>query len=253
MGIERWTDAVEGAASGVERFMASAEAVLVSVVGRVACWLTPLPSAVLVSRAAGRVFGLAGIWTIIMAAVVELVGLVTSNLWLTAREWNRTKRKSDPAANEHLAVSLMVGYFITTVALLLAFEIPNIVETGDYAGLTSLLFPGLSAVGVIALNERVTHHRRMAEVARDKRERRDGRRSGQRQKEAEAVPLPEPVRRVKSAPLRDRARAVLELNPGVSGEELGRLLDCSGSWGRRLKRELSSEDGREPTIVPEHL
>ena len=143
--------------------MASCEAILVSIMGRLAVWLTPLPSAVLVSRSAGRVFDLGGPWPWVMAGVIELIGLVTANLWLNAKEWNRTKNKTDPPANEFLAFTLMLSYFVATGLLLLAFEMPRVTETGNLVGLTVLLFPLLSAVGIISLNERVLQHRRAAQ------------------------------------------------------------------------------------------
>jgi hypothetical protein len=98
-----------------------------------------------------------------MAGVIELIGLVTSNLWLTAKEWNRNKNKTDPKANEALAFGLMLSYFITTGLLLLAFEIPHVIETHTIVGLTALLFPVLSAVGIISLNERILQNRRQSE------------------------------------------------------------------------------------------
>ncbi len=155
MNMHKWTQTMSGGETAVESFMAALEAIFVSIVGRVAVWFTPLPSAVLVARSATRVFELGGFWPWIMAGVIELVGLVTSNLWLTAKEWNRRKNKSDPKANEALAFGLMLSYFITTGLLLLAFEIPRVFETGNVVGLTALLFPVLSAVGIISLNERI--------------------------------------------------------------------------------------------------
>jgi hypothetical protein len=104
-----------------------------------------------------------GLWPWVMAGVIELIGLVTSNLWLTAKEWNRGKNKTDPQANEFLAFGLMLSYFVTTALLLLAFEIPRVIETGNIVGLTALLFPVLSAVGIISLNERILQHRRASE------------------------------------------------------------------------------------------
>ena len=163
MNVHKWTQTMSGGETAVEAFMAALEAIFVSIVGRVAVWFTPLPSAVLVARSATRVFELGGFWPWIMAGVIELVGLVTSNLWLTAKEWNRRKNKSDPKANEALAFGLMLSYFITTGLLLLAFEIPRVFETGNVVGLTALLFPVLSAVGIISLNERILQNRRQAE------------------------------------------------------------------------------------------
>jgi hypothetical protein len=163
VNLHKWTQTMAGSETAVEAFMAACEAILVSLIGRVAVWLTPLPSAVLVSRSAVRVFELGGLWPWVMAGVIELIGLVTSNLWLTAKEWNRGKNKTDPQANEFLAFGLMLSYFVTTGLLLLAFEIPRVIETGNIVGLTALLFPILSAVGIISLNERILQHRRLSE------------------------------------------------------------------------------------------
>ena len=76
MNMHKWTQTMLGGETAVEAFMAALEAIFVSIVGRVAVWFTPLPSAVLVARSATRVFELDGIWPWIMAGVIELVGLV---------------------------------------------------------------------------------------------------------------------------------------------------------------------------------
>jgi len=152
----------------VENSMGTIEAILVAVVGRVACWLAPLPSAVLVANAASGLFELSGMWATVIAGVLELVGLVTSNLWLNALEWNRTKRTNDPPANETLARSLMAAYFITTFLLLLAVEVPRMIAERDIGGLTALLFPVISIVGILALNERMLQWHRKKAVIDDK-------------------------------------------------------------------------------------
>jgi len=152
----------------VENSMGTVEAILVAVVGRVACWLAPLPSAVLVANAASGLFELSGLWAAVIAGVLELVGLVTSNLWLNALEWNRTKRANDPPANETLARSLMAAYFITTFLLLLAVEVPRMIAEQDIGGLTALLFPVISIVGILALNERMLQWHRKKAVIDDK-------------------------------------------------------------------------------------
>jgi hypothetical protein len=168
MNLHKWTEAMRMAETGIEALMAALEAVLISVVGRVGLWLTPLPSAFLVSRSASRVFELAGAWPVIMAAIVELVGLACSHLWLTAKEWNARKTQRDPAANERLAFMLMLAYFVVTGALLLAFELPVVLTTGNVTGLTALLFPVLSAVAVVALNERAMQHKRVSDKVSSK-------------------------------------------------------------------------------------
>jgi hypothetical protein len=236
----------------VEAFMASLESVIVSVVGRVACWLSPVPSAVLVGRAASNVFDLSGWLAVIVAVVVEMVGMVASNLWLTAKEWNDTKRKSDPAANEKLALGLMFVYFATTVALLLAFEVPAVLETGDLVGLTALLFPGLSAVGVIALNERVVHGRRVASAKADKKERAEKAGKARRSKES-AIKRPLSVQAVNIEPVSDRrARffddakmGAIDLSDesGITGKSIAEIYGVGEATGRRWKRKWKENGG----------
>ncbi len=238
MNLQQMTDNLKDNAKVTEELMGALEAVLVSIVGRVACWLAPLPSAVLVARSAGEVFDLAGGWSIVIALVLELVGLVTSNLWLTAKEWNQTKRKSDPLANEPLALGLMIFYFVVAFLLILAVELPNVMNGGNLAGLTALLFPGLSAVGVIALNERVAHFRRVSDVEADKKKR------SNRQKNR-YVPEPKAVRtaygKFTSPETIEQARAILTDNPDISGAELGRKLGKSDGLGRKLRKGLLAE------------
>jgi hypothetical protein len=240
MKLQQWTDTLKDSATTTEDLMGAAEAVLVSIVGRVACWLTPLPSAVLVSRAAGHVFDLDGWWSTVIAAVLELVGLVTSNLWLTAKEWNANKRKSDPSANEQLALGLVVTYFITAFLLLLAVELPVVIETGTWTGLTALLFPCLSAVGVIALNERVAHFRRVAEVDNKKRSRKrsgvvqgNGHRGASERSETvntTSLNRANAARKVSRQEALDALVAVFEQDPKTSYSQAGRAVGRSKSW-----------------------
>lgn len=239
--VEEYTQVLRDSEQATESFMAALEAIMVSVIGRVGIWLTPLPSAILVSRAADRIFNLGGAsW--LMAGIIELVGLVTANLWLNAQEWNRTKTQKDPEANEGLAFGLLVTYFIATGAMLLAFEIPVIAQTGNLTGLAALLFPCLSAVGIFALNERMLQHRRGSTKAKQK--------AGRKRDASGTVPVREGAEPTvqyagTSVKTKDRAVAILAEHSDISGAELGRRLGKSGSLGRRLKRELSGTNGKE--------
>jgi len=242
MNLQQLADKLKDNAAVTEDLMGAAEAVLVSIIGRLACWLAPLPSAILVSRAAVRVFALDGLWSVVIAAVLELIGLVTSNLWLTAKEWNQTRtRKGDPLANEALALGLMACYFVTAFLLLLAVELPVLISTGNLTGLTALLFPVLSAVGVIALNERVTHYRRVATV--------EGKTTTGRKPKAARKPAQRPETVLAQVAdyteigngTKVMARAILAERPGISGSELGRRLGRSERLGRKLKVELLPE------------
>lgn len=45
---------------------------------------------------------------------------------------------------------------------------------------------------------------------------------------------------VPGVPVLDRAKAILEGEPGISGSELGRRLEVSPGWGRKLKRQAGT-------------
>jgi hypothetical protein len=195
---------------------------------------------VVVSRSAAEIFGLGGPWAWVIAAVIELVGLVTSNLWLTAREWNTTKRKSDPSANQRLALGLMAAYFVTSFLLILAVEIPKFrPDWTIFTGLTALLFPVLAAVSIVAMNERAMHSRRVASVAAEKRRRaadRVAKTASKRQ--GAAMDLPRTAR--------DRAVAILNGNPEISGAALGVRVGMSERWGRDVKAQF--RDNGKPGV-----
>lgn len=159
-------------AKTVDDTMGLGEAILVAVVGRAASWIASIPAAVMVARAVQEIFEIDPFWAAVTAAALELVGMTTSNLWLTAKEWNATKRKSDPEANTALAFALMVVYFVADFLIIAALVTINFAKTGDVAGFTALLFPVLAVVGIVALNERAGHYKRVGEAEKDRQEKR---------------------------------------------------------------------------------
>jgi len=247
--MQTWIDRLHAAAGLVEHLMSALELVLIAIVGRLATWAAPLPAAYLVGRSAAVTFDLDGSWPWIMAGIIELIGLVTSSLWITSREWNANKRKTDPEANERLAVALMSIYFATTFALLLSVELPIYLDTGRLEGLTALLFPCLSAVALLALNERAAQSKRQGEydagVAAKKRQKSGKKAARKTTIVAGKSIVSEPFTTVKT---KDRAMAILTERTDISGAELGRQLGKSTSLGRQLKRELlpllSGDNGR---------
>ncbi len=149
----------------LERAWSEINAGLMAVVSYPACWLAPVPSAILVSRAVATTFALPQVVAIVVAAVIELLGLVTTHEWLIAREANHRHKRPFGSAGEGLAVFLVLVYFAVTEAF--------IVTLGEWRG---WLFPGLSAVAVLSLNLRMMRHQRAEERA-EARLRRSQRRS----------------------------------------------------------------------------
>jgi hypothetical protein len=123
---------------------------------------------------------------------------------------------------------------------LLAVELPVVIETGTWTGLTALLFPGLSAVGVIALNERVAHFRRLAEVDKKKRSaRRSGSVHGNGQQggsersgtvNVTGLDRANAARKVSRQEALDALVGVFERDPNTSYSQAGRAVGRSKSW-----------------------
>ena len=78
----------------------------VRVVAKLAPWLAPLPSAYFVARSAMIHLALPLPVAIVVAAIIETLGLATVHTALWAYDWNAHKRKTDPTAPTGLAVAL---------------------------------------------------------------------------------------------------------------------------------------------------
>lgn len=147
-------------------------------VARLAPWLAPVPSAFFVGRAAMRHLDVPWPVAVVMALIIESLGLVAvyTALWLA--EWNGTKRKSDPAAPVVLAVVLSGVYLVVTIGLTVVLEV-----WPAWALVAPALFPILAVVGAVNLVLMARQERREKAVQVERQERkaaRQARRSGRR-------------------------------------------------------------------------
>jgi len=163
--VEQWADNLESAA--------------VDLVAKIAPWAAPIPTAYLVGRA--TVLHLA--WPvevgIVAAVIVESLGLATTATALDLREYNASKRKTDPAAPFPLAAVLVGAYLAVAVVLTVALD--TVPALATYA---PAIFPLLSLTGVTVLALRADQRRRLAAIAGVKAERqaeRQAARQGTRQ------------------------------------------------------------------------
>jgi len=144
-------------------------------VAKLSPWLAPLPSAYFVARSAIAHLALPLPMAVVVAAIIETLGLATVHTALWAYEWNAHKRKADPAAPLALAVVLGVVYVITTIGLVVFLEVWPVLAT--YA---PAIFPALAVVGALNLAMISRQEQREAAVQAEKQERK-AEREGQRQ------------------------------------------------------------------------
>jgi len=215
----------------VDTRMGEFESIALSIVGRLASWVAPIPTAVMTARATQQIFELSMFWSGVSSVALELIGVATSNQWLAAHNWNKQKRKRDPKANERLAGLLMGFYFVVDVAMVLLNAISGYQATEDLKQFISLSFPLMSIVGTLVLNERVAQFNREVSVAeakaKDAEDRKEAKRK-QREAEAKAVEVSEAVAVADEFPMyASETWAYYERNPGATFAKASEILGVS--------------------------
>ena len=141
------------------------EKITVKLVAKLSPWLAPVPSAFFVARASLAHLDLPLAVAVVVAIIVETLGLTTVHTALWLSDWNHHKRKSDPTAPTVLAVALGLVYVVTTVGLTVVLEV-----VPELSLLAPALFPALAVVGAVNLALISQQERREAQVAASKAE-----------------------------------------------------------------------------------
>lgn len=195
--------------------------------------LGPVPTAYAIGKA--TLLHLAWPWPVALVAalVVECLGLATVNTALALWNYNKDKRKSDPRAPFALALALAGVYFGSAITLTVALDVAP-----SLALYAPALVPFLSLTGAGVLAIRADHRRRLENIAIEKATRR-ARREARKRGNVPVAGAERSAPRVRvSDDTLERAREILQATPTISGSELGRQLDRSERFGRKLKAEL---------------
>jgi len=153
------------------------ESFIADIVAKIAPWVAPIPTAYLVGRATINHLNWPFLIGLIAAVIVESLGLATTLTALELRDYNKSKRKSDPAAPFWLAAILVGTYFIVALSLTVALDI-----FPEQAIFAPGIFPLLSLCGVTILALRADHGRRLKAIKADKQERKEARQKRRREK-----------------------------------------------------------------------
>jgi len=120
---------------------AKGELGLIKIVARLTPWFAPFPSAYFVARSSMKHLQIPSLVVIIIAAIVEFLGLTSVHTWLWLSDWNNRKRKNDPSAPAVYALVLCLAYLIITIGLTTLLEVFPSLST--YA---PVFFPALALV-----------------------------------------------------------------------------------------------------------
>jgi len=154
----------------------------VKFVAKLSPWLAPMPSAYFVARSSITHLALPWPVAVIVAAIIETLGLATVHTALWLSDWNHTKRKVDPSAPTVIALALGAVYLVTTLGLIVALEV-----WPDLATYAPALFPLLAIVGTVNLALIANQERREAEVVTEKAERKTARKESRLRAETQRL------------------------------------------------------------------
>lgn len=172
------------------------ETAALDAVSKIAPWLAPIPTAYLVGKATFEYLAWPAWVGVVTALTLEAFGLACGALALELRDWNQSKRKTDPAAPAFLAYVLMGGYLVIAIGLTVFLDIfPAL------AAYAPAIFPLFSLAGVTVLALRRDHARRVEGVKLDKAERKAGRQN------LRPARVSEPVKNPSNVPMVDGLQA----------------------------------------------
>lgn len=206
------------------------ESFAIDLVAKISPWCAPVPTAYLVGRATVNHLGWPVAVGVVSAVVVETLGLASAATALELWQYNKGKRKVDPAAPFVLAATLVLLYFVIATGLTLALDIfPGL---ATYA---QAIFPTLSLTGVTVLALRSDHKRRLESIEHDKAKRRKARQvkrqvSRETSNDKELDTTLDRLQEGRKAKRDARIATLLDVlsdNPGVSIADASRLVGVS--------------------------
>jgi 5-methylcytosine-specific restriction endonuclease McrA len=103
----------------IYRVISQIEQVPLAVVTRSGPWLTPLVPAYFIKQALVDNVHMPEGWAWTAAMSIEIVGIAATNNMLRAYQWNREKRKTDPAAPIGWNIAAVTIYFVTAFTIVL--------------------------------------------------------------------------------------------------------------------------------------
>lgn len=119
---------------------------LVDVISDLAPWLTPIPSAVLVSNATVKHLQWAEPVGWVSGLIVEMLGISTVDTTMLFYNYNQEKRKSDPTLPTAIPVTLVGIYLASTIILTVLLDTITLL-----ARWSPIIFPILALVGAMNL------------------------------------------------------------------------------------------------------
>lgn len=170
MNIKQLTDRISNNVVHIDRLAGAAEALGLAILCRAASWIATIPTIVLTSRSCEVIFDLRSSTALLSCIALEIVGQAVVNTWMKAKDWNASRRASDPPANEALGLAMSIVYFAADFILIGILQVPKALRAPVHWA--AMLFPLAQVVSTVMTAERAAQFRREAtgEIARAERQ-----------------------------------------------------------------------------------
>lgn len=149
--------------------------------------LAPLPTAYLIGVSVNKHLAWPGPIALITALIVEGIGFGAVYEVTLFREYNQTKRKTDPDAPTHYALGLVAAYVVSVLVLTIVLDVLPQAST-----VAPAIFPFLSLIGMAITALRNDHESRLQAIAEEKAERKEKRQEALRTAGKDETPVTQP-------------------------------------------------------------
>lgn len=147
---------LEEHALSIERQAGALESIALSLVGRAASWVGPVPVAIFTASELRHVFATSGAFALVAAAAMELIGVNLAARWV--------KFKQDAAPEEHLALRLMGAFYGLDFIITALIVARRIADGGSFTYIIAALFPVAAALSIVSMNQSIGAQRRAIET-----------------------------------------------------------------------------------------
>jgi hypothetical protein len=227
----------------IYQLLKDAEGAVVGAAAGIGPALAPIPTAYAVGHSVVVNLGWPTWLGYVAAAVIELLGLAAANTALMLRDYNASKRKSDPRAPFELAAALAGTYLVATVMLAVLLD-----AMPALARWTPAVFPLLSLSGMSVLALRSDHRKRTAAVAQDRARRRNmrkERRQRQRKVAQDSANIAQgSVKVAQDLTLSERRVALLDLWRQGEGEVFAQVAPRFGVSRQTISNDFAALEAR---------
>lgn len=195
--------------------------------------LAPVPTAYVISISLNEHLKWNIIIAFISAVIIEVVGFGVVYMYAIFREYNQSKRRTDPAAPLAIVGGMVIAYLVSVLLLTVVLDIYP-----EFAIYAPGIFPFLSVIGMALTALRFDHRQRLDAIMQEKKERLETRKP--------KAQLPLTKTQQEATPLGTRAKIAQYWLDNPKGNHTAAGLVAGVSRQRAAQLHKAAPNGKHP-------